>query len=190
MRRALARPCHRRTTPPTIVLGKSIGPVDLGMSRNDVRDKLGAPESTTPWTGKGKTGDNEFYFPNNHYLRLSYYIDEVVQITTKDRFYKTPTGVGVGVTFPKVPGLNQTPPPGLTPIGPGLYSWREIVNGLGAADWCVQGNGAVTRFDTPLSAAGGVRIVDVTMTKTEFFEPLIDWEYGGNYPIKLKDLRC
>jgi class 3 adenylate cyclase len=181
----------RADDPPTIVIGRSIGPVALGMSKDDVRRKLGAPESTIDWgPTEGKSGDNAFYYPNDHYLRLSYYNDEVVQIKTTDSYYKTPQGVGVGVTFPTLPGSNQPPPPGMTPIGRGCYEWRGIVNGLGVADWYVLAFDAVTRFDTPISAAGGYRIVDVTMTKTEFFEPLIDWEYGGNYPIKLKDLRC
>jgi hypothetical protein len=177
--------------PATIVMGTSIGPVALGTSKDAVRAKLGAPESTTDWgPAKGKSGDNAFYFPNDHRLRISYYNDEVVQITTYDSYYKTPQGVGVGVTFPTPPGLNQSPPPGLSPIGPGCYEWRGIVNGLGVADWYVTGNDAVTRFDTPISAAGGYRIVDVTMTKKEFFEPLIESETGGNYKIKLSDLRC
>jgi class 3 adenylate cyclase len=174
--------------PQTIVMGRSIGPVKLGRSEKDVRDKLGAPDSTSAWTAQGKTGENALYSPHDHYLRLSYYEGRVVEIATKDSYYKTPTGVGVGVALPRVPRFNQPVPFGMRKLGPGRYEWRGIVNGLGAASWCASGNGAITRFDP--SFVPGDRIVDVTMTKTELFEPLIDWDTGGNYPLKLSSLRC
>jgi hypothetical protein len=57
----------------------------------------------------------------------------------------------------------------------------------------VRGFGAITRFDPSLATSGsasGDRILDVAVTKTEFFEPLIEWEPGRNYPVKLSSLRC
>jgi class 3 adenylate cyclase len=187
--------------PATILLGRSIGPVKLGMRKGDVHKKLGAPDSTSDWAAEGKTGRNEVYSPNGHYLRVSYFEDLVVQVVTKDSYYKTPTGVGVGVPLPPVPGSplpggqKAQLRPGMRRLGDGLYVWREIVNGFPATGpWCSGGFDAITRFDPsqqgqPGSAAGS-RIVDVTMTKREFFEPLIDWDYGGYVPLKLSDLRC
>jgi hypothetical protein len=79
----------------TIVLQRSIAGVKLGMSRDQVKDKLGEPRGIK--TGKNPAG----FYVRYRYRNLVVYFQgqrEATSIYTSRRTERTPSGIGVGST--------------------------------------------------------------------------------------------
>jgi serine/threonine-protein kinase len=133
--------------PATIVPGRSIGAVKLGMSEADVVKALGKPPAKRQWTSRGKTGTTATYTLHSGLFRVSYFDGNVVMISTKSPYYQTAAGIKVGIRVPDptVPAnREQALRTGeLLQVGKERYSWRGLLFD-GGTSYCSSGNGGVT----------------------------------------------
>ena len=143
--------------PPTIVPGRSIGAVRLGMSEADVVKALGKPPAQREWTSRGKTGITSTYGLHGAIYRVSYYEGKVVLVSTGSTYYKTAAGLGVGTRAP-----DATDPAKrkdalrtgeLVQVGKDRYSWRGFLSDGGGA-YCAKGSGGWTVLVLGQSAPG------------------------------------
>ena len=156
--------------PPTIVPGRSIGAVRLGMSEADVKKTYGDPQTVAPWTSRGKTGTTAIYFLHGGLAQVSYYQGRVIQVTSRSAYYKTAGGIGVGTSAPRISdgaGRKEALRTGeLVQVGKNRYVWRGLEFD-GQASYCTNGFGAMTAF----WMAGGAQtaaIAEIRVTKTDF----------------------
>jgi class 3 adenylate cyclase len=80
--------------PDRILVGRSIGAVQLGMSEADVNARYG-PGIQSQWLRSGRGGDQILYPGDRGSLRISFYSGRVAQIATSSPYYSTDNGVGV-----------------------------------------------------------------------------------------------
>lgn len=81
-----------------IVVGRSIGPIELGMARADVVKRFGKPFASTPFEfASGEVGRVVRYRKHGGAFRITYVDGAVVGLSTAARFYRTAEGVGPGV---------------------------------------------------------------------------------------------
>jgi hypothetical protein len=111
---------------PSIVLHKSIGDVQLGMSRSEVRATYGAGR-TERWrryfpvgsTYHGKVLYRTTYWVHRGKLIVSYVDGRVRMIETTSRYYRSRSGVGVGTRIPRGACHRDT-------YGGCHYRWRDF----------------------------------------------------------------
>jgi hypothetical protein len=81
-----------------IVVGKSIGPIALDMTRNEVVQRFGKPFASIRFEFvSGEVGRVVRYRKHGGAFRITYADGRVVGISTAARFYRTAEGVGPGV---------------------------------------------------------------------------------------------
>ncbi|MGZ4461913.1 MAG: hypothetical protein ACXVZP_03650 [Gaiellaceae bacterium] len=91
--------------PASIVIGKSIGAVTLGMQKQDVLDFLGNPRRVAKRRGVASGVRVAFYRAHGGQLWVVYDNDVVVGVGTTSPYYETAKGVGPGV--PTIPGIRR-----------------------------------------------------------------------------------
>lgn len=102
----LALPAAAAADSRTIVVGRSIGPVELGMARGEVVAVLGRPRSTSAFEfASGETGRLARYRKHGGTFTVTYVDDRVVSVATAARFYRTSGGVGPGVPLERAAAL-------------------------------------------------------------------------------------
>lgn len=89
-----------RNDPPAIVPGKSIGGVAINMSEDEVKKNYGDPGASGTWAAKGRTGGYATYSLHGAPFRVYYFNDKVVQVSTTSSYYKSDTGINVGILAP------------------------------------------------------------------------------------------
>jgi hypothetical protein len=85
---ALATPFAAFADSPLIVIGRSVGPIRIGMPRAEVVRLLGKPRQ--PPSGA------PYYIEHGARFSVSYVHGDVAWIRTSSRYYRTRSGVGVG----------------------------------------------------------------------------------------------
>jgi hypothetical protein len=81
-----------------IVVGRSIGPIALGMERADVVARFGKPFASTRFAFvSGEVGRVVRYRKHGGSFRITYLDGRVVGLSTAARFYRSIEGVGPGV---------------------------------------------------------------------------------------------
>jgi class 3 adenylate cyclase len=126
--------------PPTIVPGKSIGGVAIGMSEDDVKGNFGEPGASGTWASKGKTGAYATYSLHGAPFRIYYFNDRAVQFSTTSSYYKSDTGIGVGIRAPTAPELLK-----------GKREWNGFLFKCGM----YRASGGTAETELGLSAYGG-----------------------------------
>jgi len=94
---ALAGPVVALADSPLIVIGRSIGPIRIGMPRADVVRLLGKPRQP-PYSAP-------YYVEHGARFFVSYVHGKVAWIRTWSRYYKTRSGIGVGAPLAAVAAL-------------------------------------------------------------------------------------
>ncbi|MCC6223207.1 MAG: hypothetical protein IT201_06905 [Thermoleophilia bacterium] len=97
---ALALPAPASAEAGLIAVGRSIGPVALGMTSADVVAAIGQPLRIDryDWPA-GQPGTTSVYRKHGGLFRVSYAADVVVGVETAARFYRTASGVGPGTPY-------------------------------------------------------------------------------------------
>lgn len=94
----------------SIVPGRSIGLIEIGMSRQTVHSKLGSPSGTYSLPGRGYRGDYWFSRDNSNTLRIFYDKNgRVYQISATSASFSMPEGITTNSSLDEVkrryPGL-------------------------------------------------------------------------------------
>lgn len=97
---ALALPAPASADAGLIVVGRSIGPVALGMTSADVVAAIGQPARVDRFTWpSGQPGSTGVYRKHGGLFRVSYAGGTVVGVETASRFYRTASGIGPGTPY-------------------------------------------------------------------------------------------
>jgi len=97
---ALAVPPAATADPSRIVIGRSIGPVALGMTSANVVATIGKPLRVERFTwSSGQAGRMGVYRKHGGLFRVSYAAGKVVGVETAARFYRTASGIGPGTSY-------------------------------------------------------------------------------------------
>jgi class 3 adenylate cyclase len=146
-----------KNDPPTIVPGKSIGGVAIGMSEDDVKKNYGEPGASGTWAARGRTGGYATYSLRGRPFRIYYFNDKVVQFSTTSSYYRSDTGIGVGIPAPTAPELVR-----------GKREWNGFLFKCGM----YRASGGSAETELGLSAFGGPvqrSLVDtITTTRLDF----------------------
>jgi class 3 adenylate cyclase len=161
--------------PPDILPGRSIGGIELGMREGEVVERYGEPEITRDYSSSGRTGAIASYPVREGRLRVAYFGDDVVAVSTTSDYYSMADGTKVGVASPSP----LADAPAVERVG-GEFVWREYTfenPGRDCTLWATRGFGAVTELVFRFSAgsggsvagAGG-RITGIRIAKEGFTE--------------------
>lgn len=128
--------------PPTVLVGRSIGAVRLGVTEAAVTAVYGVPKRTTRWRLGGRTG------PVAEYGSLLVYLDagRVAAVETTSPRYRLAGAVGVGTITPRRPNEFS-------------FSWRGFRYDACSGVYRRRAYGAVTELVLPFGARTGRRIV-------------------------------
>jgi hypothetical protein len=153
--------------PRTIVPGRSIGAVALGMKESDVEDLYGQG-SEQLWRSAGRNGTRVTFPAPGGALSVSFYDGTVVQIATTSAYYRTEDGIDVG-SLPPYPATSERKAAALRSgaleeIRPGVYAWRDFVY-ESHGSYCLRGEKAATQL---IQKPIGVRIASVIITDARF----------------------
>lgn len=97
---ALALPGAAGADSGLIAVGRSIGPVSLGMVRDEVIETIGRPSRVDRFAWpSGQSGSTDVYRKHGGLFRVSYAAGKVVGVETASRFYRTASGIGPGAPF-------------------------------------------------------------------------------------------
>jgi class 3 adenylate cyclase len=133
--------------PSTIVPGRSIGAVRLGMTESEV-EALYGDGIETQWLAKGRNGSRRTYSGPGGALVVSFYDGKVVQVSTTNSYYATANGVHVGALAPLDSSqLEAALRRGeVEEIEPGVYAWRGFVFDNHTNSYCLRGENAATQL--------------------------------------------
>jgi hypothetical protein len=133
--------------PSTIVPGRSIGAVKLGMTESEVEELYGDGVETQ-WLAKGRNGSRRTYSGPGGALVVSFYDGKVVQVSTTNSYYATANGVHVGALAPLDSlQLKAAVRRGeVEEIEPGVYAWRGFVFDNHSNSYCLRGENAATQL--------------------------------------------
>jgi class 3 adenylate cyclase len=155
-----------------VLPGRSIGDIALGMKETEVLDRYGEPEIIRDYSVAGRTGAIASYGGTR--LRIAYYDDEVVAVSTTSDYYSMTNGTKVGVVVPSP----LSDDPAIERVG-GAILWRQFTyedSGV-CSLWTTRGFGAVTELVFPFSpgtrggAEGGPgRIVGIRIVDEDFVD--------------------
>ncbi len=97
---ALALPAAAGADSGLIAVGRSIGPVSLGMAREQVIATIGQPSRVDRFAWpSGQSGSTGVYRKHGGLFRVSYAAGKVVGVEAASRFYRTASGIGPGTPF-------------------------------------------------------------------------------------------
>jgi class 3 adenylate cyclase len=152
--------------PSTIVPGRSIGAVKLGMSEPEVKNLYGGGREGV-WLERGRTGSRVIYSGEGAALTVSFYDRKVVQVGTSSNYYTTSDGVRVGLIAPDLApqGLDEAlRKHEVVEINPGVYTWKNFeVDSAGGGSFCLRDEKAATQLVTqggPSNRIGSIWITD------------------------------
>jgi class 3 adenylate cyclase len=152
--------------PSTIVPGRSIGAVKLGMSEPEVKNLYGGGREGV-WLARGRTGSRVIYSGEGAALTVSFYDRKVVQVGTSSKYYTTSDGVRVGLIAPDLApqGLDEAlRKHEVVEINPGVYTWKNFeVDSNGGGSFCLRDEKAATQLVTqggPSNRIGSIWITD------------------------------
>jgi class 3 adenylate cyclase len=133
----------------TIVPGKSIGAVALGMTEAEVKRRYGSG-TESQWLARGRNGTRVTYSGPGGALTVNFYDGKVVQVATTNSYYSTANGISVGSVTPNREGRE-----------PGVDVWRGFLY-EGHLSYCLRGEKAATQLiQAPLSArVGSIFVTD------------------------------
>jgi class 3 adenylate cyclase len=151
--------------PNTIVPGKSIGAVRLGMSESEVKNLYGGGREEV-WRARGRTGSRVIYSGDVGALTVSFYDGKVVQVGTSSRYYTMNDGVRVGLMSPDLgpQGFDEAlRKHEVVEINPGAYTWKNFDIDLGGGSFCLRDEKAATQLvqqGGPSNRIGSIWITD------------------------------
>jgi hypothetical protein len=136
--------------PPTVLIGRSIGAVRLGMTEAAVTAAYGAPKRTTEWRVGARKGPVAVY--NAPSGRLLVYTDtgRVVAVETTSPRYRLADGIRVGTVTPRRP----------REFG---FSWRGFRYDACGGTYRRRAFGAFTELVLPFGARTGRRVVAIAI---------------------------
>jgi class 3 adenylate cyclase len=159
--------------PDQILIGRSIGAVQLGMSEAAVKARYG-PGRTSQWHRRGRGGDRILYSGEQGSLTVSFYDGKVAQIATSSPYYSTDNGVHVGVTAPNLvdPTILERALARheIAEVNPGVYAWKDFVFDNKERSYCLRDS----RSATQLTFGGGIsqHITVVSITDSRLLDYL------------------
>jgi hypothetical protein len=145
---------------PTILPGRSIGGIRLGMSEDEAVEHYGEPELRQDRTSGGKTFALLSYDLHDGRFRIATLDGKVVSVSTMSPYYQLENGTGVGEISPN-PSLDD-----VVDERDGRYFWNEYEYqdfGGGCNMWVARGFGGVTELVLSSHGSGriaGVRVID------------------------------
>ena len=151
--------------PSTIVPGRSIGAVRLGMSEPEVKNLYGGGREGV-WLARGRTGSRVVYSGDVGALTVSFYDGKVVQVGTSSKYYTMNDGVRVGLMAPDLghPGFDEAlRKHEVVEINPGVYTWKNFDIDLGGGSFCLRDEKAATQLlgqSGPSNRIGSIWITD------------------------------
>jgi len=151
--------------PSTIVPGRSIGAVKLGMSESEVKNLYGGGREAV-WRARGRTGSRVTYSGDVGALTVSFYDGKVVQVGTSSKYYTMNDGVRVGLMSPDLgpEGFDEAlRKHEVVEINPGVYTWKNFDVDLGGGNFCLRDEKAATQLvqqGGPSNRIGSVSITD------------------------------
>ena len=133
--------------PSSIVPGRSIGAVRLGMTESEV-EALYGDGVETQWLAKGRNGSRRTYSGPGGALVVSFYDGKVVQVSTTNPYYVTANGVRAGELAPSDSSqLKAALRRGeVEEIEPGVYAWRGFVLDNDTHSYCLRDDNAATQL--------------------------------------------
>lgn len=137
------------TDPPTLLIGRSIGAVRLGMTEDALMAAFGAPQKTTRWRLGARAGDVLRYDSRGGAFFVSLEAGRVVAVETTSPRYRL-RGVGVGTITPRRPNELS-------------FSWRGFRYDACSGAYRRRAFGAVTELVLPVGPTTGRRIVAVAI---------------------------
>jgi class 3 adenylate cyclase len=159
--------------PDEILIGRSIGAVELGMSEAEVKARYG-PGRQSQWHRRGRGGDRILYTGEQGSLTVSFYDGKVAQIATSSPYYSTDNGVHAGVRAPNL--VDPTVVEGalarheIERVAPGVYAWKDFIWASSDRSYCLRDD----RSATQLAFGGGVsqHITVVSITDSRLLDYL------------------
>jgi class 3 adenylate cyclase len=151
--------------PSTIVPGRSIGAVKLGMSESEVKNLYGGGREGV-WRARGRTGSRVIYSGDVGALTVSFYDGKVLQVGTSSRYYTMNDGVRVGLMSPDLgpQGFDEAlRKHEVVEINPGAYTWKNFDIDLGGGSFCLRDEKAATQLvqqGGPSNRIGSIWITD------------------------------
>jgi class 3 adenylate cyclase len=151
--------------PGTIVPGRSIGAVRLGMSEPEVKNLYGGGREGV-WRARGRTGSRVIYSGDVGALTVSFYDGKVVQVGTSSKYYTMNDGVRVGLMGPDLghPEFDEAlRKHEVVEINPGVYTWKNFEIDLGGGSFCLRDEKAATQLvgqGGPSNRIGSIWITD------------------------------
>jgi class 3 adenylate cyclase len=153
-----------KNDPPTLVPGESIGGVKINMTEDDVTQSYRAPGAAGSWAGKGKTGTYATYSLHGTPLRVYYFDNKVVSVSTTSPYYRSDDGIAVGILAPTTPQLVK-----------GQRTWRGFR--FKCFSYRASGGAAETVLGL-LIPLGGLQqhshVSDITIARTDFLTDAAD----------------
>jgi hypothetical protein len=156
-----------------ILIGRSIGAVELGMSEAEVRRRYGAGIQRQ-WLRRGRGGDRILYPGDRGALTVSFYSGKVTQIATSSPYYSTDNGLHVGVAAPALddPTVLERAIARheVEEVAPGVYAWKNFIFDSSDRSYCLRDD----RSATQLAFGGGVsqHIAVVSITDSRLLDYL------------------
>jgi class 3 adenylate cyclase len=177
--------------PDTIIPGKSVGAVALGMTQADLETLYGRGQEKE-WRSHGRTGSTRRYSGSGGVLSVSLYDRKVVQVATQSPYYVTSDGIRVGMEPPSLASPDEGAQRrweaalrsgAAVQIAPGIYSWRGFV--YGRESYCLMGDGSATQL--VLRGPVIAHVVQILITDADF---LMHLPARVTYSNTAYDLSC
>jgi class 3 adenylate cyclase len=173
--------------PDRILIGRSIGAVELGATEGAVRDLYG-PGRASQWHENGRAGDRITYSGQAGALTVSFYDGKVAQIATSSSYYSTDNGVHVGVNapFPAVPDdiERSLARHELEEVSPGVYAWKDFVFDNADRSYCLRDDRSATQLLFGGAVSTHIRLIAVTDGRLLAYLPVLETASGGQQPLE------
>jgi class 3 adenylate cyclase len=171
--------------PDQILIGRSIGAVELGMPKTAVTTRYG-PGIADQWHREGRGGDRLTYPGEGGALTVSFYGGKVAQVATTDSYYSTDNGVHVGVRapFPGDPAevRRALARHELKIVGPQLYEWKDFVFDFKSRAYCLRDDRAATQLVFGGGVSVHIRVVSITDNELAAYLPVLAPQDAGILP--------
>jgi hypothetical protein len=155
--------------PSTILPGKSIGAVKLGMTESAVKSVYG-PGNESQWQARGRSGDRIIYSGEGGALTASFYDGKVVQVATTSSYYATKDGIRVGRSVPSLRSPAELADAlrkrEFVEIEPGVYTWHDYAVDFPTQSLCLRDENAATQLT--IRPGGSTHLGAVWITGARF----------------------